>query len=695
MKSSVLLFAKSTYATLRRSIYPAGVALGFGLLLCSAAAAETRTLDARWLFTHAVTRDLCLSENGKHLQLARGEVFEDDGPAAGYTYGPSIERISGEIQARKELIIPPPAGKQATLLLAPGGKLHIRVNGALLEAGEPAKSGHYWQAYDLPPELLRDGKNEFVFSGNGQLWIAREEHYRLGSLSRTKSPNRSAKRLGPDEPWNDKQLGTKNDLDGEYYVRVFLDHYVPQGEMMLPVVDAGNLSEAKIPPSVGKPGPVRIRLNAETAEGRTVRCDARTGSTFVPRDSAWTAWQPLELDSRGSATLDSLGGRYLQLRLRLATADPLTTPRLRQISLATRSPETRSWTKRLQVAGSKNRPVGRSSIPFRYEPFDDPALAELRRNYRLDEVVEGAETELELLSKLAVWSSQRWPKLGHLGEGYPPWDALAILKPHRDGTPVGGFCLQYNLVFLQACESFGIAGRIVSIGPGNETGRIRGGHETVEVWSNQFEKWIYFDGNTAWYFVDRETEVPLSLLELRERQLDAFAGRPVKPMRIVRLAETRYEWKGIESWPPLVELRLVPRSNFLEQLRPLPLHQGMRGWFWTGHYVWNDRRMPARKLYPRRICRRGNWEWTLNHAHIVLEPLEEPGELRVHLDSGTPELESYQARIGDGPQEPVEATFRWSLQEGINRLTVTPRNTAGRSGIPSWVELFFSPESGD
>ena len=81
----------------------------------------------------------------------------------------------------------------------------------------------------------------------------------------------------------------------------------------------------------------------------------------------------------------------------------------------------------------------RSSIPFSYEPFNHPRLKELRFRYKLDEVVKGATTELELIERLAVWSAGCWER-GHLKEGYPPWDALEILKPHADGKPVGGFC---------------------------------------------------------------------------------------------------------------------------------------------------------------------------------------------------------------------------------------------------------------
>src|SRR5205085_5956646 len=133
------------------------------------------------------------------------------------------------------------------------------------------------------------------------------------------------------------------------------------------------------------------------------------------------------------------------------------------------------------------------------------------QEFKLDAVARGATGEFELITRLAAWSSRQWRR-GHLREGYPPWDALEILKPHADGTPIGGFCQQYNLVFLQACESFGLVGRAVSIGPGDVAINIRGGHETVEIWSNDFAKWAYIDGNTAWYFVDEKSDVPLSLL---------------------------------------------------------------------------------------------------------------------------------------------------------------------------------------
>jgi hypothetical protein len=291
-----------------------------------------------------------------------------------------------------------------------------------------------------------------------------------------------------------------------------------------------------------------------------------------------------------------------------------------------------------------------------------------------------------LIERLARWSAGRWDR-GHLKDAYPPWDALEILKPHADGTPVGGFCQQYNVVFLQACESFGIPGRAVSIGAGDHPTARGSGHEVVELWSNQFRKWVYVDGNFGWHAADAATGVPLSLWALRERQLPALAGKPFAPVRVVVPAGARKTWTGLTDWPLFLELRMIPRSDFLAHTEPLPLHQGMRGWFWTGHRVWTDDALPAGRIYGHRVTARRDWEWTLNQARYTLEPTAAPGEVRVHLETETPGFETFLAAIDGGPVRPVTTGFVWKLHPGRNRLDVRPRNTAGRDGIASRVTL--------
>jgi hypothetical protein len=213
----------------------------------------------------------------------------------------------------------------------------------------------------------------------------------------------------------------------------------------------------------------------------------------------------------------------------------------------------------------------------------------------------------------------------------------------------------------------------------------------VEIWSNDHRKWVYIDGQFAWYAVNETTGVPLSLLELRGRQLDAFAGRSAEATRIVKPgdvpARAREDWNSVAEGLPFGELRMIPRSNFLAESAPLPLNQGMRGWSWTGHYVWTDDALPAGLIYGNRVSTKANWEWTLNQAQYALEATEAPGRVRVHLDTHTPGFATFLADVDRQGERPVASGFVWALHKGLNRLEVRPRNVAGRKGIKSWVVL--------
>jgi hypothetical protein len=291
----------------------------------------------------------------------------------------------------------------------------------------------------------------------------------------------------------------------------------------------------------------------------------------------------------------------------------------------------------------------------------------------------------------------------HLDEYYPQWDALEILKRQPDGRPVGGFCQQYNILFLQACESFGFVGRDISISCGTLGRPTTVGHEAVEIWSNQFKKWIWVDGMYAYYPEDSADDVPLSLWEVRQRQLELFRGEKVQPTPVVHIVdpiilpsmppwlEGAFNWHGLGADMSFAELRLIPRSNFLEQRWPLPLNNGKAAWTWTGFEVWNDAKVPAEPIHPNLVMRRGNFQWTLNQAHFALEPTSTPGELLVYLDTETPGFERFLAEIDGGEKSAVAAVFSWKLHGGRNSLKVWPQNNAGRDGIASWIGLEMPP----
>jgi hypothetical protein len=79
------------------------------------------------------------------------------------------------------------------LLVGPGGALRARINGQAVELRLAGKAGNYWDAYPLPPEVLKPGRNEIILHGGGRVWIARAEDFAAGSTSRPRHPGRNAR----------------------------------------------------------------------------------------------------------------------------------------------------------------------------------------------------------------------------------------------------------------------------------------------------------------------------------------------------------------------------------------------------------------------------------------------------------------------------------------------------------------------
>lgn len=655
-----------------------------GCLLHASATATERKFNARSLFDQSISNGVRLNTAGDAIELQTGEVIEDDGPAAGYSYKPNEEKLIERVWIKKELLIDKPETRSATLLVGPGGGLKALINGKPVELKTPEKTGQYWQAYTIPTSCLKEGTNEIVLSGNGKVWIARAEDFAAGSIERPKHPGRSSKSVDGGKTWAADRLGPGGDIQGEYCVRLFLDRHRATGSLMLPVVDVGNLSSKAIAPTLSKLVPVQVFLEAPLESIPAIKLHMRSANAPDIDSTLWSEWREIK---SGDAIKD-LTGRYIQVRADLTAMTRLTSPRLRGIRIVTDSPEPDDWSSKLKIMEAVNPRIVRSSIPFKCEPFDHPRLKELREKHKLDDLVKDAKSELDLIERLAKWSAGCWDK-GHLKDIYPVWDALEILTSHADGKPIGGFCQQYNLVFLQACEAFGIPGRAISIGPGDHGLNIRGGHEVVELWSNQFQKWIYLDGNMAWYATDAESKVPLNLRELRQRQLDAFNKRNSPAIKVVELRETDKHWTGLDVWPPFGELRMIPRSNFLQAKAPLPLNQGMRGWFWSGHYVWTDEAYPASLIYDQRVEDAKNWDWTLNQASVHLEATATPGDVRVHFEAVTPGLDAFVGAIDKQPTTTMRTGYVWKLHSGKNVLEARVRNVAVREGPSSRIVLEY------
>lgn len=689
---------------------------------------ETRTIvlvqQAGPAFEAGLVRGLRMAPDGAGIELDRNVLIEDDSPGAGIgqerdgTPVRNYDAVSKSVHVRKDLYVTDPSASSATLAFyarrpskGEDTPLLVFVNGHPFEVAVFPESMPEcfrrpdrlaWYYLPVPPRCLKQGKNEVVFSCNEEtttwrLLISEGRFFPLGSaVPDVSSPNRSAKSKDGGKTWTYDRLGVDDAMDGEYIVRLHLEQFCRDGELTSPVIDLVEGDEARR--AVARRADVRqlaADLDGSAPAGTKLALQIRTGGTFAVGAGSWTDWQDAGQDFL------KLRGRYAQWRVRFVTGDVSVSPVLRSVTL---TPEVKLLPvpdgKNVSVMECRNERIVRSSYTYEYETFDQPDLQELRRRAALDDVVKGASTEWERILRLKDWAGRQLARrdlTGASGFHFPDWNALDVL----DGR--GWFCLHHAVVFMQACQAFGIQCRHIQMNPW-----CFSGHEVNEVWSNDYGKWVFIDAGYNFYVVDPQKGEPMSLREVQAvlcRRLkdgvllDLLAGEAgvpaatetegALPLTYVIGSSAMNNKYGTADFVTkhnkhLFFMRIIPRNNFLSKKYPLPLNHGTSHWPWDGYVNWRDDHTPRLPHYSQYVYKPGDMYWTLNQAEVRLVYGDGPGELNVHVDTETPDFKEFRSRVDDGDWGRVDAVFCWRLHRGLNRLEVRPANRAGVDGITSW-----------
>jgi len=160
-------------------------------------------------------------------------------------------------------------------------------------------------------------------------------------------------------------------------------------------------------------------------------------------------------------------------------------------------------TENFVVAKKMNR------YPFVEEP-NKFLLNVLKEAEHLTLVMRDCQTEFDKIVKMRQWVNGLW------NHGPPdpdcPLDAFCQLAAIRTGS-MSGWCGSFAVVLIQFYLAIGLKARSVSVGKAKESDW----HNVVEVWSNDYKKWVMMDPNFNIHFVDSTTKIPLNILELRDR----------------------------------------------------------------------------------------------------------------------------------------------------------------------------------
>ena len=664
-------------------------------------------------------------------------LVEDDAPAIGQPEGTTdrswFEKLNRDIIIRKDLVLEDERCSAAHLVFvgveADDNEipLYISINGVEIvrppsKIAHPSARQYYtndwggshfdnWFVIEVPVDALRVGNNEILLwteseQTGWEVMVAAEEEYFRGSLTRSIHPNRSAKSQDGGKSWDFEHLGWKNEIDGEYCIRLSLDRHVSEGTYTSPVIDiAGDTQKVK---QFLKIAESRIKWVMEVPAECSAEVRIRLGDSLVVSTLEWSDYFDV---NNYEVVLDNPRNRYLQFEIVLRTQNPLVTPKFS--SLAVKS----SLIKKQDSDGLfyaiknfNNGRVIRSSKKYIYEDFAN--LKDLRKDFELDKVVADASSEFDAQLRLMAWAY----KVPLTPLNPYAWNYYDLLKPQRnekggivlhksyDKRRRDGHCLYCNLALVAACIAMGYPARWVNI-----SSKHTYGHEVAEIWSNDFNKWIFMDSTRDYYIYDPDTGIPLSLVEISQRLGEIMPGQatwefpvqwhlPQKSMLDkVQIAYREGDHENsvlsddeIEGEDLLMykgHLQMPLRNNFASDPHPLPWRLSSN-WGSDQFFCYYSEMFPRKQEYQQHTKRWQDFNPTLNQAELFIYETKQIGVLRVEIDTETPYFDTFLVKIADREwQEHKNFIFDWSLSEGLNHLRVKVRNQAGVCGKESYITI--------
>lgn len=718
----------------------------FALLFAAPVFAAEQTVDvafsAQSLYDAGQAYDLMRGPGGT-VVLSDHTLIENDGAGAGYSEkGVHTESLHRGVRAKKIIHLDDARARAAHLLLylqpqdpADTRPYAIEVNGERVDGIPVPWHEGIWHWVPIPVDRLREGSNEFVAmcdapEGKGyDLLFARADEYALGGGPYTHKGNTAAISAGfvaiPDgalpadieridvgassarsvdggATWTPRILDPATNTAGEYTMRLHLERYRPEGALESQPIDLwlGAGGESVVTPHCAL-SEFTVEPDAETPDGTAIEYAVRFGASPDPAGESWSEYLPLPLAGPPPAE-----ARFAQIRAEFQSADPLATPALRSIRVRRTVAYKPVPEHTYYVRSVENPEILRPSYPLRFEPAGTPALAQLRERLGIDALLAGTEGDFERINRLRHHVSQQWHHALPL-PGYPEWDGLAILD-RRDAVGKGGMCQQFTILFMQALASIGYPARHVNMF----------NHEAHEVFVPSLDKWVAVDPESVFdsYEYNTETGEPLGALEQHDHFLARYGLTAANPI----------PWMSPEpwcNWPPsgLPEtpqplaistftphlndpdpakrppqhglagfVRIIPRSDFLVRPAPRPLSNGSTYWPWNGYLCWYDPATPRKLHYALHSDRVADFNPTLHRVAFAASHGDEPGTVDLAMATQTPNFETFEIRINDGPWRDAPSTYAWRLRpSGLNRIEMRARNAFGVNGLPSHLEVLW------
>lgn len=693
---------------------------------------KVETWTAAELWAKSGSQNLKLEDNA--IVLEDNLLIENDALTLGSIRSEAWDTLSKGHIIRKVLELPVLPAKNAwiSMLIYPmvptepmsGGKLEFRVNG-----NKPIiyELRHFWTSVPVPVAYLKKGRNLIELKVHKQ-----NEKFRIpmalssvirNAIGQTSSFTGNSKRsIDNGKTW--KYAGSSSNI-AEYPIRLKMQVYAKKAWLQTPVINLADKALKEVMYFPVNVEVVELKPRILNTEGSKWNTRIRSGNTHQPEVGGWTAWQNFD-----GSTLPAGGKhRFVQLEYNIDPGTGNSTPKILGLDLKSKW-QSNSTGAGIFITEVKNYPMIRSSFDFVHENPALPELQEFRKQFKLDQVVDGAKTEWEKIKRLRAWTAANWDWFlpNSEFEDFLSWDASKILSgPTAPGnlSKRGGNCLHYAIVFAQACQSFGIPARIV-----NTNYAIWGGHELVEIWSRDYEKWIMVDPNFDSMFYLKKDGIPLNILELHQVFLEtyypgkevvnrdswSFEDRDLRAARIdpetlpirIEVGGNAYSgqinkdyvwWKstfnksnpgysGGYGFYNTAEVRWLPRSNWLSQKLPLPVTHGRTHWGWDGYYAWTDDQTPETPEHRYFVRREKDMYARLCSVDFSVIQISE-GMLKINMATDTPGFKHFEIKFNKDIIYEKTSYVSVKLKSGVNAIEIRSVDVLGNQGSKSMLKVNY------
>jgi len=322
---------------------------------------------------------------------------------------------------------------------------------------------------------------------------------------------------------------------------------------------------------------------------------------------------------------------------------------------------------------------------FRFDAYENPKLKELRERYRLDAVVSPGRDEFERQVLLLDWVHHQFRKFGRPSTNAQ--GALEILKAIGEGHTF--HCAHYAQVFVCAAASLGWVDRELALR--RHQGSAADGsseHSTTEIWSNQHQKWVMMDPTANMHIESRG--VPLNGYEIRQEwfyrggsNLVFVIGKEQKKHRKADLPIFLGRFAGFgDLTVPADEL---DKYGFIGYIPNTDLMDS--GLDYANMFILKDQLCDGTRWHVRPGPPNPAVDPYFPIGQAALRLVPEADAVRVDAQTLTPNFKMFEASLDGRPWETTDATLRWKLHVGSNRLEVRSVNQFGVAGPVSRVEI--------